>query len=198
MSLTSRLPQMSRVATSVRSGRCRRPTPMRRALVAGALAVAAAVGTLAVTASPAAASDGSTIILTPKINPFLTVQTPVQSGAYAHVELGTVSSYLIDVWWFKPTGPEHTYELINDNSHQCMTSDDVAGDAVFQYPCVGSANQLWVSNIVAGETTARSYHALSSGLYLDVPHGLAAYGVSLDVWYWNGNDNQFFYSRQFH
>src|SRR4051794_13710793 len=99
-----------------------RPTPLRRALVAGALAVATALGALAVTASPAGASDEPSIILTPKINPFLTVQTPLQSGAYAHVGLGTVSSYLIDVWWFKPVGPAHTYELVNANSNQCMTS----------------------------------------------------------------------------
>lgn len=43
------------------------------------------------------------------------------------------------------------YTITNKNSGQCLTTDGVAGDAVYQFPCVGAPQQLWYTDITPGK-----------------------------------------------
>jgi hypothetical protein len=97
-------------------------------------------------------------------------------------------------WTFEPVGGNNTYEIINQNSSQCLTTDGVAGDQVFQLPCSGGATQLWNTQINPsnGAFAGSSIKSVYSGLYLDVNSDSPWPGASIDTWYWNGGSNQYF------
>ena len=95
------------------------------------------------------------------------------------------------------------YLIVNQNSGQCLTSDGVAGDQVYQWPCVGSPYQEWtrssydVSDPVAGNpgALADAWQNLASGLVLDVYGDSPWPSAAVDTWYWNGGANQIFYEE---
>jgi hypothetical protein len=37
--------------------------------------------------------------------------------------------------------------FVNANSGQCLTTDGIAGDGVYQFPCVGAKSQEWNTNL---------------------------------------------------
>ena len=102
-------------------------------------------------------------------------------------------------------GPSPDY-LVNQNSGQCLTSDGVPGDQVYQWPCVGSPYQMWYDTngtsvtvvngpqLVFSSQHVNMWQNWASGLYLDVSGGPAAVwpGTAIDTWYYNGDDNQYF------
>lgn len=175
------------MTTSHRRGR------LRRAVTAAAVSAAAAAATLTVSTGPAHADSSFTTLLYPKINPFLTVQIPNGAGPFADVGLGNWSDSYNQSWLFSPTGIYHTYIIENQQSFECLTTDGIAGHPVYQAPCNGALNQSWITNLTTGDSEPRSIHSVSSGLYLDIPRSLATAYTTLEVWYSNGNDNQFFY-----
>jgi len=96
-------------------------------------------------------------------------------------------------WTFNSVGPASTYEIINQNSGQCLTTDGVPGDQVTQMPCVGSLQQEWLTAFNPGRGP-RMIQSVYSGLYLDVNSDSPWPGASIDTWYYNGNSNQYFSS----
>jgi len=70
-------------------------------------------------------------------------------------------------WDFHPM-PDGSQEIINNNSGQCLTTDGVAGDPVYQYPCNGYINQEWFTNFWVGTPYAYAIKNAWSGLFLDV------------------------------
>jgi Ricin-type beta-trefoil lectin domain-like len=98
-------------------------------------------------------------------------------------------------------GYQWYYYIVNQNSGQCLTSDGVAGDQVYQWPCVGSPYQQWTRNEYDvgpsgpdfGSRLADTWQSVASGLYLDVSQDSPWPGAAIDTWYWNGGANQYFY-----
>jgi Ricin-type beta-trefoil lectin domain-like len=104
-------------------------------------------------------------------------------------------------WTIKPV--QYGYYIVNQNSGQCLTSDGVAGDQTYKWPCVGSLYQMWYGNTYpaledgyAG-SVADTWQNVASGLYLDVYGGDHLPGGTIDTWYWNGGDNQYFGEGEF-
>ncbi len=92
-----------------------------------------------------------------------------------------------------PSGGANTYELVNANSNQCLTTDGVPGHQVVQYPCHGSPGQLWVTSLTSQDrANAKNIFNSWSGLDLDVNGDNPWPGTAIDVWYPNGGYNQTF------
>jgi hypothetical protein len=105
-------------------------------------------------------------------------------------------------WDFQPM-PDGTDEIIDVNSGQCLTTDGIAGDGVYQDPCVGEDNQEWWTNLqpvgfywIGYQNTPYPIQSVSSGLYLDVNGDSPWPGATIDTWYWNGDANQYFAGYQ--
>ena len=104
-------------------------------------------------------------------------------------------------WRFLPLGVESDgepeYFIVNQNSGQCLTTDGVAGDQLYQWPCgeYGSEQQVWATNLnpsnAGGLFTIRS---VSSGLYVDLKGWNPFLGASIDAWPSTGGANQVFYA----
>jgi hypothetical protein len=87
--------------------------------------------------------------------------------------------------------------FVNANSGQCLTTDGIAGDGVYQFPCVGAKSQEWNTNLPPNSPGTRyAIQSALSGLYLDVNSASTDAGAVIDTWYWNGGDNQYFQSFQ--
>lgn len=159
-----------------------------------ALAVAAtalaSVGLATVSPAPAQAS-GITVRLAPASNPFVFLDV---SGASTQPGAAIIQwSYTggsNQVWTLRPAGTD--YEIVNQLSGQCLTTDGVAGHWLFQWYCNGSAGQHWSSSITPGNLVGYTIKNPASGLFLDVEGASGAQGAHLDVWYRNGGSNQFF------
>jgi hypothetical protein len=96
-------------------------------------------------------------------------------------------------WTFVPNGSgPNIYEIINDNSGQCLTTDGVAGDQVFQDPCSSSLLQLWHTPLNPSSAESWAIQNVGSLLFLDVSGDNAWPGASIDTWTWNGGSNQLF------
>ncbi|HEY7042329.1 MAG TPA: RICIN domain-containing protein [Nocardioidaceae bacterium] len=87
-------------------------------------------------------------------------------------------------------------EFVNANSGQCLTTDGIAGDGVYQFPCVGAKNQEWTTNLVVGNFHNYTIKSASSGLNLDVSGNSSNQGAVIDTWYDNGGGNQHFFGYQ--
>ncbi len=94
-------------------------------------------------------------------------------------------------WNFISYGGSNTWEIQNRNSGECLATDGVPGDQVYQDPCDLQSNQLWNAN-VATNGTFFNIQSKSSGLYLDVNSNSSWPGAVIDTWYYNGNSNQYF------
>ena len=162
----------------------------RVALTAAAVAVATA-GAVAGGAASAQASTGFTIHITPDNTAFLLLDvtggsTSAGTGVIDWVANGGANQS----WTFIPYG--NAYEIENNNSGMCLTTDNVAGDQVYQFWCVGASTQLWYTGLTPGSATDWTIQSQSSGLYLDVNGDSPWEGTSIDTWYFNGGYNQYF------
>lgn len=83
------------------------------------------------------------------------------------------------------------YLLRNQNSGQCLSTDGGAGDTVFQEACNPALTTEWFTIGTSG-TDNRIFNRYT-GLYLDVSGFSYAAGANMDLWYWNGGDNQWFW-----
>jgi Ricin-type beta-trefoil lectin domain-like len=88
--------------------------------------------------------------------------------------------------------------IVNENSGQCLASDGIPGDQVYQEPCYqDSVNQYWSTTLpidyqdysLASSDTIENE---ASHLYLDVSGDSPWPGAWIDTWYYNGNPNQYF------
>ena len=115
---------------------------VRRSLAAVGVAAAAA-GLLAVGAGQANASTAFTVHVTPN-NTFglLLDVSGASTSPGAEVIDWWANGGSNQVWTFYPVGDD-VYEIANQNSGQCLTTDGIAGHGVFQWPCAGSVTQIW-------------------------------------------------------
>lgn len=156
-------------------------------------AVALSAGLVATGAGSAQADTDFTIHVTPNNTFGLLLDV---SGASQSPGAGVIDWYANgggnQSWTFESFGSTNTYEIVNGNSGQCLTTDGVAGDQVVQLPCNGGLGQRWTTNLTPGTTSAWTIGNAWSGLYLDVNNASPWAGASIDVWYYNGGSNQYF------
>lgn len=178
----------------------------RISLALAALATSGLLGGVAL-AAPASASASFTMGLRPT------------NGFYTLLDLAGASTQPgapVIAWWqdgganqkwiFQSLGFEvdggNVYEIINQNSSQCLTTNGVAGDQLYQSPCrfqarghQVDAEQAWVTKLDPNEPglpySIQSYASL--GLCVDVNGGSPFAGAAIDAYSCNGQGNQAFY-----
>jgi hypothetical protein len=169
-----------------------RPRRARLAAILAGLAVPALIGGTLL-AGPASASSGFQTEVTPNNTLGLLLDV---SGGSTQLGAGVIDYWANgganQQWIFQTTGAYNTYEIINVNSHQCLTADGTAGDQVYQFTCVGSPTQQWVTGLNPGSIYAYTIQNVSSGLYLDVSGNSPWPGATIDTWYYTGGQNQLF------
>jgi Ricin-type beta-trefoil lectin domain-like len=176
----------------------RRRRVTRLLATAAALAAAPAV-LLGLAAGPASATtySATNVYLAPEsssVTQFLDV-----SGASQSWGAQVIQWYLnggANQKWNIQNLADGNKEFVNANSGQCLTTDGVAGDGVYQFPCVGAKSQEWSTNLVVGNATDYTIKSALSGLYLDVNGGSRNAGAVIDTWYGNGGNNQYFVGFQ--
>jgi Ricin-type beta-trefoil lectin domain-like len=172
------------------TGRRSRRAARLSAMVAG-LALPALIGGAALAGN---ASADTTTHITPGNTFYLQLDV---SGASTAPGAPVIDWYsdggANQVWTFSSVGGANTYEIINQNSNQCLTTDGVAGDQLYQLPCSGSQEQQWKTNLPAeGAFKDYSIQNVYSGLYVDVSGDSPWPGSAIDAWYGNGQPNQMF------
>ncbi|MBS2966525.1 RICIN domain-containing protein [Actinocrinis puniceicyclus] len=83
------------------------------------------------------------------------------------------------------------YLLRNQNSGLCLSTDGNAGDTLFQDYCNPANGAEWFTVGTSGADN-RIFNRYT-GLYLDVSGYSYAAGANMDLWYWNGDSNQWFW-----
>ncbi|GAA1988316.1 RICIN domain-containing protein [Catenulispora subtropica] len=163
-----------------------------RRVIGAAAALAATAGLVATSAGSASADTNFTIHITPNSSFGLLLDV---NGASQSPGAGVIQWYANgganQVWSFYSFGG-NTYEIVNGNSGQCLTTDGVAGDPVVQLPCNGGLGQRWTTGLNPSSVSAWTIANPWSGLYLDVNGASPWAGASIDVWYYNGGSNQYF------
>lgn len=163
--------------------------------LATAAALAAAPALLLGLAGPAAASTYSaTNVYLATDNSGSTLFLDVSGGSQSwgaqviqwHLDGGANQK------WNIQNLPDGNKQFVNANSNQCLTTDGVAGDGVYQFPCVGAQSQEWTTNLVVGNGGQYTIKSALSGLYLDVYADSSSQGAVIDTWYGNGAPNQAF------
>jgi hypothetical protein len=95
-------------------------------------------------------------------------------------------------WTFIPLGGY--YQIMNKNSGLCLTTDGIAGHALFQWPCMPVDPELWALPADFGANTNSWIRTPNAGLYMEVYGGSTTPGGVIDAWPWNGGyNNQFFH-----
>jgi hypothetical protein len=168
-------------------------TRRTRRVVGGGLAATALAAGLTLGASGAAHADsGFTVHLSPNNTFGLLLDV---NGASQSAGAGVIDWYANggqnQSWTFIPFG-NNVYEIQNVNSGQCLTTDGVAGDGVYQLQCTGSLPQKWSTQITPSAVGAYTIRSAWTGLYLDVNSASPWAGTTIDTWYSNGQSNQYF------
>jgi len=108
-------------------------------------------------------------------------------------------------WYFdgvyNSTGNYLGFLLRNKNSGQCLDTDGVPGDTLFQNYCDPNGRPQQIFNNVAdydyyGYPIDWRYQNSRSGLWLDVNGDSLNPGTGIDLWFQNWNDNQNFFLTQ--
>ncbi len=166
-----------------------------RRAAAGLILAAGAAGLLAAGTGVASASTAFTAHLTPDNTAFLQLDVSGASTAPgAPVIDWWTNGGANQTWTFTPVG-NGNYEIVNQNSGQCLTTDEVAGDQLFQYYCQSAPNQLWKTGLTNDPQDffiGKSIYNQASGLDVDVYGNSPWPGAAIDAWYPNGGYNQSF------
>jgi Bacterial Ig-like domain (group 3)/Ricin-type beta-trefoil lectin domain-like len=85
-----------------------------------------------------------------------------------------------DVWAFKAVG--NNFEIVNMNSNLCLTTDGVAGDTIYQTPCIAVPSQLWQLPPDFGSKNSAWIRNPATNLYVNVHDGSSADGTAIDLW----------------
>ena len=99
-------------------------------------------------------------------------------------------------WTLQPTGSPDQYEIVNQNSGQCLTTSGVAGAQLYQWPCSpNDPYQVWQTGLGAYyDGHGYGIRNPAFNLYVDVYGDSPWPGAAIDAWYGNNGDNQFFRS----
>jgi hypothetical protein len=174
----------------------------KRVMASVALAAAAVAGAFTMTGAATAASAQEDYYQDVLVSP---------TWSFGYMELDVSGASLatfapVIQWWINGNAnqrwnfrqlPDGNFWIINANSGQCLTTDLVAGDQLFQDLCgfpgtpgVGNVDnpngQEWYFDGGAGIVNAET------GLYVDIYGGQGGAGSPIDAWYYNGNSNQDF------
>ncbi|HTJ39796.1 MAG TPA: RICIN domain-containing protein [Dactylosporangium sp.] len=85
------------------------------------------------------------------------------------------------------------YQIVNQATGQCLTTDGAAGDQLFVWPCFVQAQQLWqVPGAFGYGTNGSVIRNPAYDLYVDVSGGSTAAGAAIDARPYNGGANQYF------
>jgi hypothetical protein len=109
----------------------------------------------------------------------------------------------LNVWWANgarsqlwtyPTSGQ-TGVIFNANSAMCVTTDDVPGDQLYQFPCLANApTQQWNAITVPAwfdpGRTMTYFVNPATQLVIDVDGNSYAAGAAVDAWHFNGATNQ--------
>ena len=128
------------------------------------------------------------------------------SNSNAHYELDVAGASLVAGapvidWWANGNANQSwrfvglgasTYDVVNVNSGQCLTTDGKLGDGLYQSPCASGPGQSWSTSLTAGSTTPATMENPASGLYIDVAGNSISVGARIHGWTATGNLNQRF------
>lgn len=180
----------------------------RGALRAGAAALTASavlgagVGAAHASASASYTSGGYTVYQSSQAK-WITAEHDGMNVAVA--DNGTDAGHRV-VQWYNDGGAEQKwyfdqvydsasgfegYLLRNQNSGLCLSTDGNAGDTLFQDYCNPANVAEWFTVGTSGADN-RIFNR-HTGLYLDVSGYSYAAGADMDLWYWNGYSNQWFW-----
>jgi hypothetical protein len=142
--------------------------------------------------SVAVASGAEFVVrLSPELSPSLYLAV---SGASREASAGLVQrSYRGDGsqrWRFRPA--DRFFEIINDLSGMCLTTNGAPGDQVYQAPCDGQPRQKWDSSIRADQGAAGWIRGAGSDLAVGVNAESRDDGATIVAWHWGGGANEFF------
>src|SRR5215218_1726552 len=98
--------------------------------------------------------------------------------------------------WHVTQRKDGNHELVSANSGQCLTTDGVAGHALYQAACTGSTKQVWKADLAPSATVSHTLTNPATGLRVDVYGNGMAPGTVVDGWYVTGGKNQQFLSTQ--
>jgi hypothetical protein len=170
----------------------------------GACVLVAALGSSALLAGGVLASAAAA----EPYGSFTTDVTPANTF-YLQLDMGEASTEsgagLID-WWYnghanqmwtfnRITETPDDFEIKNQNSGQCLTTDGVPGEQVVQEPCEGAIDQQWITGLRPGTwPDTWGIESAYSHLQLDVYSDSPWPGEFIDTWYANGGWNQYFYA----
>ena len=165
----------------------------RKALLATVALAMTVAGTGVLSASPASADTsnyGGLLALSSSYN------LDVDNAA-------TNANAWLDVWYQNHNANQNfTYPSSNgqvapieaQNSQMCVDTDGVAGDAVSQQPCDGSAGEQWEAEtwtiwFLPGSLLV-TFKNPASGLVLEIYGDSNSPGATIDAWYPDGGYNQ--------
>jgi hypothetical protein len=167
-----------------------RISSLKKLALAVATTAFAATSLAVISPSPAQAASGFTIRLAPASNPFVYADVDgASTDTLANVVLWSLRGDS-QVWTFQPYNS--SYLIVNKHSGKCIWTDGVAGDQLRQVPCDGNPYELWDTALTPGNIyTSWRIKAHSFNLYLEVKGGGGSNGSTVDVWPYNGGQNQF-------
>jgi hypothetical protein len=161
----------------------------------------------AVTAAALALTAGSAAAASPASADTSSYQgLEVLSSSYS-LDVGgasTADDAWLDVWYNNGNAnQEFTYpqsdgevaQIENQNSQMCITTDGVAGDAVYQLPCDNDVLQQWEAETstvwwLPGSLLV-TFQNPTTGLVLEVYNDSYSPGATVDAWYANDGLNQY-------
>lgn len=166
---------------------------LRPSRIAGTLAAIAAVTAtlLGLATAPASASSGFTVTIQPASNPFLNLDA--QGGGVGdgtRIIQWTVNAGPNQVWTFAPVNGG--FEIVGRQSGKCITTDGVAGHAVYLWACEQTPGQIWSTGLEPNSASQWAIQSVLSNLYLEVYGGSGSRGTAIDTWWWNGGQHQYF------
>jgi hypothetical protein len=159
---------------------------LKKASAVTAIGVLSAIGLLAGTSGAAEASNSVTIAPLP--NPFVfmdVVGASTGDGARVIVWLQSGDNQR---WSFRPAGS--SYEIVNQHSGKCLTTDGVAGHQLYQWRCKGDPGQFWDTELPT-HGGAWPIRNPASGLQVDLNGHDTTAGTPVIGWPWNGGSNQY-------
>jgi hypothetical protein len=169
------------------------PLRLKKIALTATAAVMAGISLAAVNPTAASAA-GITVRILPESNPFLFLDVAGSSTAPgAGVIQYSYTGGLNQVWRIRPAGGY--YEIVNRWSGQCLTTDEIAGHQLYQWPCDGDDNQKWDTDLTPGSVAAYQIRNPASGLQVDIQGGSGAQGTPVIGWTWNGGVHQYFYAH---
>jgi hypothetical protein len=146
-------------------------------------------GTLAATASPAGAQ--SYILLQAESSGLdLNVSGASTAPGGVVIQWPATGGGLNEMWTVPATGSGGVIQ--NANSAMCLTTDGVAGDQLYQKPCIRRLRRYETWDIYNGDPGDVVIYNPYFNLVVDVYGDSDSWGAPIDAWPYNGQGNQNF------